>query len=82
MSTFTECRRLWVSNKYMLCTSWSLEHYLTIILFPIFSEANAQVMQELLERFPKFTQEKISDLKLQFTAFDLNHDGLIDYHEM
>ncbi|XP_066921924.1 uncharacterized protein [Clytia hemisphaerica] len=47
-----------------------------------FIEANPQVMQELLEKFPNFTQQKISDLKLQFTAFDLNHDGLIDYHEM
>jgi len=40
------------------------------------------VINKYLDKFPKFTVEKIADLKLQFQAFDLNNDGLIDHHEM
>lgn len=41
-----------------------------------------EVINNYLAKFPKFNLDDIADLKLQFQAFDLNNDGLIDYNEM
>lgn len=33
-------------------------------------------------RFPEWDENDIWDLKIQFMAFDLNNDGLIDFPEL
>ena len=42
----------------------------------------SDLLDEILEKFPKFTREDVLDLKVQFQAFDLNQDGIIDFNEL
>ena len=45
-------------------------------------DVDQETANKYLEKFPKFTPQLISDLKIQFQTFDLNQDGLIDFHEL
>ncbi|XP_078680660.1 uncharacterized protein LOC144915807 isoform X2 [Branchiostoma floridae x Branchiostoma belcheri] len=38
--------------------------------------------EELMEQYPKWTEDDINAFRMQFKSFDLNQDGLIDYREL
>ena len=57
-------------------------YFFDLFFYPRITEEDSDIINKYLEKFPKFDVDKIADLKLQFQAFDLNHDGLIDFNEM
>ena len=57
-------------------------YFFNLFFYPRITEEDSDIINKYLEKFPKFDVDKIADLKLQFQAFDLNHDGLIDFNEM
>ena len=54
----------------------------TLSDFFFYLDVDQETANKYLEKFPKFTTQLISDLKIQFQTFDLNQDGLIDFHEL
>jgi len=47
-----------------------------------FRDMDQETTEHFLLRFPNFSENELSDLRLQFQTFDLNQDNLIDYKEL
>ena len=72
------------STKTVYDTSKQCVFFLSDTLSDLFFhlDVDQETANKYLEKFPKFTPQLISDLKIQFQTFDLNQDGLIDFHEL